>query len=238
MGGDSMQSYAPDDLTGLFTAPPQGPGSPMTYRQGVITAWNPVTLANTVEVGGKAFYDLPVLGVGEAASFAPGVAVGIASVGTEWAIVGRFVRPNTQSATDAITLIGQRMLTALVSTQESTTSSTYTDLATVGPMLSGVAVPASGKIYVFLSSLIFGDQGGSMSVEVSGDVSIAASAVQALLVQKDAPTTQISLAASRGVLFQGLPAGGSVNFTAKYNSLAGPGVPCNFRDRTMVAQQL
>lgn len=144
-------SLAQDDLSGLFADSPAGPGRQMTYRQGIIREWNPITLENTVVVGGKELVNLPVLGVAEAASYGAGVVVGIVSIGENWAIVGQFVTPGTPAATDAITQLGQQLVSDLVVTEESTTTfGSFVDLTTIGPRVSLVA-SASGKAYVTVS---------------------------------------------------------------------------------------
>lgn len=203
-----------DDLTSLFTAQPQGPAQPMAYRQGVITAWNPITLQNRVLVAGVAMQDLPVLGVAEAASFKPGVTVGVATIGSSWAIIGRFVIPNTTDAQDAITLLGQRRHTATVATSEGTTSGTFTDLATPGPSIGNMLIPASGKVQVTVSAEINGGGNalGAVGVAVSGAFTEAASAAKALMVLFDV------VSSSRVLLYEGLPAGGLCTFTLKYRS--------------------
>ena len=224
--------FRSDDLTDLFTAGPSGPAQPMAYRQGIITEWNPVTLENTVLVGGATFSDLPVLGVAEAASYAPGVAVGIVTVGSTWAILGRFVIPNTADATDAITQVAQRSQTASVATAQDTTSSSYTDLATAGPSVTNFVVPASGKVNVTISALIAGLQPipfGAVGVEVSGATSVSPSADKSLLV------TSASLNGSKVILLEGLTPGGVHTFMLKYRSDGGQ---CFFSNRDIIVEGL
>lgn len=81
-----------DDLTDLFAEPPPGPAQPVTYRQGVIVSWDAGSAANTVQVGGAIFTNLPV--------FAPAVAhigegsvVGLVTAGPSWMILGPITDP-------------------------------------------------------------------------------------------------------------------------------------------------
>jgi len=225
-----------DDITDLLTAQPTGPSQPVGYRQGTIMEWNPITLENRVLVDHVPMRNLAVLGAAEAASYRPGVAVGIHTAGSSWAIIGRFVVPNTADATDAITQIGQRAFTATVLTQEQTNSATFTDLATVGPRVSNLRIPASGKARVTISAqfdaVAAALTAGSVGVEVSGDASIAANSHQSLLLV----ATSGGINATRVVLFDGLPAGGLCTFTLKYR---GNGVDAvQFADRDITVETL
>lgn len=221
-----------DELADLFTAQPSAPSQPVGYRSGVIMEWNPVTLQNKVMVGGTLMTDLPVLGVAEAASYTVGATVGIETVGSSWAIKGRFVIPNTEDATDAITQLGQKAFTATVLTQQSTSSTSFTDLATVGPTVSNVLIPASGKARVTISAQFAATSvaltAGSVGVAVSGATTIAANSPQSLLFIAD----QGGINATRVVLFEGLPAGGLCTFTLKY-STGGASVDFSNRDITV-----
>ncbi len=91
-----------DDLVELFAAPPAGPSMGWRYRQGLVTAFNATTYANTVTVGGTTFMDLPCINISadEAAILAagPNVAVALALLTSDGgtsllAIVGRLVSP-------------------------------------------------------------------------------------------------------------------------------------------------
>jgi hypothetical protein len=146
-------------IGGPVPSPPSarvGQAQPMEYRQGIITAWNPATLANRVRVDGPTgpeFENLPVLGVAEAATYKVGAVVGIHVVSDSWAIVGRYVIPGTTQATDALAGLSQRFYTDFVVTGESCTSTTYTDLATVGPRVT-IPVGASGRILIIATAQI------------------------------------------------------------------------------------
>lgn len=231
LGIGGTATMAADDLTSLFTSQPDTPDTPMRYRQGVIREWNPITLENKVQVGKTLFVNLPVLGVAEAASFTINTTVGLAVVEHTWAIIGRFVIPGTDDAEDAITQLGQRAHTATVLTQQATSSTSFVDLATVGPAVT-VLIAASGKAKVTISAQFAATVGpltaGSVGVEVSGATSIAANSQQSLLMIAD----QGGINATRVVLFEGLPAGGSCTFTLKY-STGGASVDFSNRDITV-----
>jgi len=168
-----------DDLERLFAPPLASPSQDMRYRQGVILAFNQITLQNTVQVGGSQFTDLPILGVGESTLLAPGAVVGVISVLSErgvatWAIVGRMVIPNTTDAFNAISLLSSSIVTAAIETQESTSTSSYVDLTTVGPSVT-VTVKQTGRILLILScqiQWIDGDpadgRGGEVTVDMTG----------------------------------------------------------------------
>jgi len=231
LGAATMTGRA-DDLTDLFTAQPTGPATPIMYRQGIIQTWNPTTLQNTVRVGQTTLTDLPVLGVAEAASYREGTTVGLAIINSTWAIIGRFVIPNTDDAQDAITQISQRAQTATILTQESTDSSTFVDLATVGPQVLNVRIPASGKVEVVISAQFTAHDPdpvsvGSVGVQVSGSTTIAPDSKQSLLFLAPNPA---GIQASRSVLFTGLPVGGNCHFKLMYRADGSTLMDFAFRD--------
>jgi hypothetical protein len=222
------------DLAPLWTPDPAGLAAPMSYLQGTITAWNPVTLQNTVSVGGATLTDLPVLGVAEAATFVPGVVVGLIVAGGTIAILGRLVPPNTADATDAITKLAQQVYTASIATLESTTSTTPTDLATVGPSVT-VPIGASGKALLILSSFIspsVGNEGAHMSYASTGANTFSPSGTQKFFGFN--ANASWSIAAARVVTLTGLNSG-STTFTAKYQTFLGNAVAFAERSITVIA---
>jgi hypothetical protein len=213
----------PDDIAPLLAVRAD---AQLGFRQGTIVTFDPVTLEHTVDVGGKIFANLQILGVAEAASLRPGSVVGIQTVGNSWYIIGRMVQPGTDGATDAITLLGQRRHTATILTQEDTLSDTFTDLDTVGPTIADVLIPASGKIQLTLSALLNGNC--VMSVAASGDYTEAPSLQRSLLI------ALAGLTGSSVLLYEGLTPGGRVTFTAKYR---GDGItPAEFSNRAMIVE--
>lgn len=79
-----------DDLAPLLIP---GAGPVLGFRQGVVVAWDPVTFANQVRVGGTVLDDLPLLSSADAALIVPGDVVSILTLGPTWGILGRFVQP-------------------------------------------------------------------------------------------------------------------------------------------------
>ena len=149
----------PADLADLFGPPPAGPSQAVRYRQGVITAFNPATLENTVSVGGAILTDVAMLGVAEAASLTVGSVVGLLLLGdvngaTTWTIVGRIVTPNTPDAIEAITQLARNVRSAEVTTSESPGSlNVWLDLATLGPFVQ-ITVGASRAVVVIASAIV------------------------------------------------------------------------------------
>lgn len=240
-----------DDIASLFISPPDSPratalaasAEQMRYRQGTILAWNPATLENTVHVAGAEFVNLPVLGVAEAASYAVGTVVGVAVVGSTWAIIGRFVVPGTQGATDALSNLASKTQTASVPTDEAVGAAVgFQDLATLGPEVV-VTVGASGKLLVLLSCFTGTEatdeqNGGLMAFDLTGANTLAAGSigwieVTALLTAGSGDSVRVTT--SGQFLVEGLTPGDTV-VTAKYAYQISPGV--FFRDRVITASAL
>lgn len=112
--------------------------------------------------------------------------------------------------------------TASVLTQQGTTSTSYTDLATAGP---SVTVTTGTKALVVINGESFNSttQASSMSFAVSGATTIAAANDSALLNYGTA-----DMGASQVFLLTSLTAGSNV-FTAKYKVNGGTGTFANRR---------
>lgn len=224
-------------LASLFTAAPSGGAQPMSYRQGKVEYWNPFTLENQVNVGGTPITNVPVLGVAEAASITVGSVVGLMIVGSTWAIIGRLVIPGTDEAEDAITRLGQQWVSEDVDAAETTTSSSYTDLGTVGPTVE-INVGASGKLLVGVSSRFAMDRdaaGGLMSFAMTGTSSLSADDGRSLLLSVADGSglySGASLSGTRLVLLEGLDPGPRT-ITAKYRAVTSLGVGCTFGFRNV-----
>jgi hypothetical protein len=163
-----------DELDPLFAAPPGGQAQPMMYRQGVVVAWDRNTLANVINVGGSLFTDLPVNGVAESQTLAPGAVVGIMCVGDKsntWSIIGRSVIPGTAEAAEAVSLLDSQVRSSQVFGIETCTSSTFTDLATIGPIVN-VNVGPSGRLLAIASSQMQWSDGFSAIATGRGDLGI------------------------------------------------------------------
>jgi hypothetical protein len=117
--------------------------------------------------------------------------------------------------------------TAYVATAQTTNSSSYTDLATSGP---AVTVTTGTKALVTVSCWAQRDGsagGGSMSFDISGSTTLAASEKYGTAIYNSGTNVQAGF--SQTFLLTGLTAG-SNTFTSKYKSL-NPGVNCEFKYR-------
>jgi hypothetical protein len=208
-----------DDLTPLFGDDPAEPGRGMTYRQGTILTWDPATLENTVQVGGGLLTDLPILGLGEAASYAVGDVVGIMAVGSTWAIIGQLVIPGSAQAESAISLLSSNTYSASTAAFETRTSASWGDLSTVGPVVTDVRIGPSGRCLVWITStlgLLVTGGGAEMAYEISGATTVGTGDTPpSLALYND--SAGISAAMSRLVLQEGLNTG-LHTFTAKYSA--------------------
>lgn len=118
-----------------------------------------------------------------------------------------------------------------VSIAETTTSSTYADLATVGPSVTA-DVGTSGKALVFLNVNLSNNTAGGYSlasVAASGATTVAAADQHAALLKAESIGSEARLTAVR--LFTGLTPG-SHTFTAKYRTDSGS--TSTFHRRTLV----
>lgn len=118
---------------------------------------------------------------------------------------------------------------ATISTSQTLASSSYTDLATVGPSVT-VTIGSSGKAIIIISAHGTNDtSGGSfqVGVDISGANSVAATSTKALIVRNSsgAPDSTASFA----YLHTGLSAG-STTFKLKYANSAGT---ATISDRTI-----
>jgi len=147
---------------------------PISWRKGTIVSYDQTTGANVVEVGGTNVVNIPIFGVAEAASYVAGASVGIMVVDTggsqSWFIAGRIVRPNTSDYIDSVNSLSNSFYSDQVDTSTDTTSTTYGDLTTYGPVVRPI-VKSSSKLLVFVSSVIIANDtdianGGLMSVQI------------------------------------------------------------------------
>ncbi len=206
-----------DDLTPLLTgtAKPEGPSLPMSYRQGTILAWNPLTLENVVRVSRADMVNLSVWGLPNAAGLRVGDSVAVAVVDKGWAIMGQLVIPGSAQAQRAISYRSENTYTNQVNTTDSTSSVTFTDLASLGPTVTALIGP-SGRCMVHLSAIIVvlaATSGGEMGYEVSGASSVSPSIFGRTKAEYGAAGTADS--GTRSVLQEGLTPGYNT-FTAKY----------------------
>jgi len=140
------------------------------FRKGTIVTFNPVTLENVVLVGETLMVNLGLLGVAEADTYTAGAQVIIQLFEGSWSIIGRYVTPGSAAATDAISRLANNTVSASVTAGESTTSTTFVNLTTIGPSVNPT-VRASGKLLVVLSaSMLAQDTGASSGAYMAVDV--------------------------------------------------------------------
>ena len=122
---------------------------------------------------------------------------------------------------------------AEVDTQETVTSTSYVDAATVGP---AVTMRTGTSVLVTVGGWLVSNAGASafMSFAVSGATTLAASDDNALMYTNESATTNYGNRFTRQVLVTGLTAGVNT-FTTKYRVSAGTGF---FGVRTISVQPL
>lgn len=179
----------------------------MELRQGVVSSVQSDGTA-TVTIGGD---PEPVAGVASDSNYIPvaGQTVWVEVSDTEATIVRK-------NGTSPSVFAGAR--SAAVDTSETTTSTSYTDLATVGPAVT-VTVGDSGMVLVSVGAEMTpasSSDGAFMSFAISGANTAAAVTATAVKVRDVSGT----LAYSRDSLLTGLTAG-STTFTGKYKSTNG-----------------
>jgi hypothetical protein len=233
-----------DDLAPLLGP---APGGAVGFRQGVVLAWNQLTAENVVQVAGGVFTNLSILNTNEALLLGPGDVVGILTTGEgaqSWFVLGRVTVPATPQAATALKILSDRMLSVDVSAIETTTSATYTDLTTPGPILSGVRIGQSGKCLVIITAELWGGESGSfpsspnvlMSFDTSGATTLGPSDGRVLSLHGSGLSADvISVRASAFVLMDGLNPG-LHTFTAKYRQNSGfAGRTGEFGNRNLTA---
>lgn len=159
-----------------------------------------------------------------------------------------FLRPELIEAL-SVEIFAARIHTDYVEDQETTTSGSYEDLATVGPVVSNVPISASGKAVVWMAAVIEANcaspSGGGVTVtadmgfEVSGATSQSPGALGQFLMQGNFDAAEeTSNVARLGItsvatdLNEGLH-----TFTAKYRRVQGT-APVPFAERTLVVLAL
>ncbi|WP_213452901.1 hypothetical protein [Rhizomonospora bruguierae] len=179
--------------------------------------WDPLTARNMIMVRGATLTDVPILNTNEAVSLTPGAVVGLLASGRNWFILGRVTVPGTPAAASALAL--GRTEGRVVHNSESTNSTAYADLATVGPTMT-VQIGPSGRALVMIGAMVMWGDGGGFT-ELEAYVSYAYSGASARGAGDGAsfsPTVSASINVQQGSFVDfigGLPAG-DYTFTAKY----------------------
>ena len=124
-----------------------------------------------------------------------------------------------------------RSATATVATRQSTSTLTFTDLATAGP---AVTVTTGTKALVIVGAYLYNVStggGGDMGYAVSGATTVAATQTTSLVTEGVSAGVFSIFAASRASYLTGLTAGANT-FTAKYRAtVAGA---ANYQDRQII----
>lgn len=159
-----------EDLAPLFASQLLGDSLAVGFRQGVVEAWDPLTGQNTVRVGSTPLANLPTLNTTEALLLKPGDVVGILTAGAGGAatffVLGRITVPNSGPAASAMDVFGVK--TDTVTTRQSTTSTSYTDLTTTGPSVTDVTVYKSGRCLVMVSAYVESTMASGLTVNTAG----------------------------------------------------------------------
>lgn len=226
-----MTAYRADDLTPQLVPPKTGL---LGFRQGVVVSWNAHTAENTIDVDGATLTNVPIINTSEALLLTTGAVVALNTWQGSWYIVGRITVPGTAEAATALAMVSQGISSAQVDTSESTTSTTYTDLATAGPTVSSVYITSSGRCLLMMSALmgVPTSCAAYMSCAISGATTLAATQAQ----------RSVSLGAISSIV-QGSPTcvvevtglnSGLHTFTAKYMSTSGGSCSFQYRNLTVV----
>lgn len=155
-----------DDISSLFQ-PPDKPEIGM--RQGTLLAWNPSTGANTVELAGQSFTDLPLLTSGTLA-MAVGDVIALLRFGTTYFILGTI-----RNAGVGTMGIRSARTTYTPGTGDFVTSGSYVSPATSGPVVEDVYIGKSRQALVMLSAqMTTTDCNGYCSFSVNGASTINA----------------------------------------------------------------
>jgi len=136
--------------------------------------------------------------------------------------------PGAIYVSDGLNSVAERIpAQAYIATSEGTTSSTYTNLATVGPV---VTVSTGTRALVFLYANISNSSastGSIMSYQISSATSVAPDPSTSLIIQSTSGNR-----VSFTILHTGLTAGSNV-FTAKYRTVTATTTTATFADRRM-----
>lgn len=126
------------------------------------------------------------------------------------------------------TIVERRTTNAFVGTNESTTSTTYTDLATPGPAVT-VATSTRALVLLYTQMGTSVSSGAfAMGYAVSGATTIAASDPRALVITSGTVGHSFHVSAT---IFDDILTAGSNTFTAKYRSHTAGGVTTGFSSR-------
>jgi hypothetical protein len=199
-----------DELQSLFVNQPGGLASSVDYVQGTIRSWTSTSGANVVELpGGTQLRNVKILNASVFTSFSVGDSVGLLLINNQYTIVGKI-----KSAGNGLESVQYNSVHVL----ESTTSTSFTDLATVGPSVTTYIGPSRACI-VLIGGLIFAANNiAYMSCSVGGANSIAPGAAVWSPAQYGPPSTASAYSQTTCTALNFLTGlnQGMTTFTAKY----------------------
>lgn len=227
------------DIAALMSAgfaKPTGPED-SAFHTGQIVSWDELSGVNSVLVNGVILSNLKIIQSGIGLTYSVNDVVVIMRKQTQYFIMGKVADPGAG--------LSNQIKAAAVTANQTTATTTFTDLATVGPQVT-VTIGSSRRCLVIVDCRITCTTagqaaqyvGGAMGFAVSGASSIAAGN-GALNVQfysgPTAPNIGWNQAVSHTVVLDssnGLNAG-SNTFTAKYYSQTASPI-CGFEARNIV----
>jgi hypothetical protein len=227
-----MDPFQLAQLLAAANAPSSG-GADLAHHRGEILSWDESTGLNSVKVNGAAVSNLLVLQSGIGIVYQPGDTVMVEKRMSQWYILGKVAAPGAGAAS--------QIVSNEVVASQTTGSTTYTDLGTVGPSVSVYIGSSRRCIVLFGCGITVADTGagannyvgGSAVFNVSGASTIAAAAgVSAQIWSPSGAPTGGAWTSSKPKLLtaaNGLNTGMNT-FTLQYRSnLASP--VCGFIER-------
>lgn len=221
-------------------ATPYG-GGDLVHYQGEIVSWDEASAVNAVKVNGAIVSNLRVIRGGIGLAYQPGDTVLIEKRMSQWYILGNVGAPGAGAA--------NQIKSQTVATSQSTNSTSYGDLGTVGPTVT-IYIGSSRRCLLLFSANVVSLAnagtptliyiGGTAAVQVSGASTLAPGTPycggQVWYATASAPTgfqmvsSQVALLTAADGLNQG-----SNTFTLKYRAIAAnPGATFIDRNLTVI----
>lgn len=226
----------PPEIADLIAIAMQGPTGPedSAWHTGVIQTWDESTQLNSVLVNGVILPNLRSVQSGIGVLYQPGDVVMIVRKQTQYFILGKVSAPGSAAQ--------NQIQSASIGTYETTGSTTFADLATVGPTVT-VNIGSSRRCLVLHGAEI-SCAGNPAGAYIGGAIGFQVSGASSISAAFGARVTQYSLSASTGAGFQtqttkaslvtaadGLNSGTNT-FTCKYYSQQSSPV-CGFQFRSI-----
>lgn len=157
------------EIAQLIAGAARGPSGPedVGLHTGVVLTWDESSGVNSVLIGNTAVPNVRSVQPGIGVQYQPGDSVMLVRKQTQYFVFGKISVPGGANA--------NQIQYAEVSTQEATGSTSYTDLATVGPSLS-INIGSSRRFLLLVNCYMFASGtvpvntlfGGSMTVNITG----------------------------------------------------------------------